>query len=218
MQPGSLDLDINQRKDLFNFVQEVIDDSFYQEILKNISKIEIPNRYFNWYYGYTDINYPFYSIIYDQLFYQIDTSTTSGKISTQYFGEIFNKQKFDRDIWMVIKVHIPEIMLHGNDNTTLMLEIEKLSVKDIYGKTVVDDLRIDGYGILDADEDHYSFNITDFADSSFSIKLDRKVSKEKLNKMKVIGMPGFQLSWYYDPTIENLTIFDHQEKRKELVR
>ena len=35
-------------------------DKFYKEIMTNLSKVEDPEKYDNWYHGFSAIKYPFY--------------------------------------------------------------------------------------------------------------------------------------------------------------
>ena len=37
-----------------------IQDHFFKEMMANLSKIVDPDRYYNWYHGYTEIKYPYY--------------------------------------------------------------------------------------------------------------------------------------------------------------
>ena len=59
-QSENITIDNNTRSELFDFALDVIQDEFHDEIMKNLSKIEDPDRYYNWYNGYTKIKYPCY--------------------------------------------------------------------------------------------------------------------------------------------------------------
>ena len=59
MQSQNITLDNNARKELFDYSLDVINDEFYEEIMANLSKVEDPDRFYNWYHGYaTDAVFP----------------------------------------------------------------------------------------------------------------------------------------------------------------
>ena len=61
----------------------MVQKAYFIEIMGNLSKLQEQDRFSNWYYGYTEIEYHQYYK--DQLYFTVDTSATSGNISTQYF-------------------------------------------------------------------------------------------------------------------------------------
>ena len=69
--------------ELRDYAHEVLQEAFYNELLKNLSKVEDPNRFSNWYNGFTDIEYPYYdkSSEIGHLNYSITTSASTGNIS-----------------------------------------------------------------------------------------------------------------------------------------
>ena len=86
----------NIRNKLIDFAQDVIQDKFYEDILKNISKLEDPDRYKNWYHRRSTISIPKQDDTWDRgLSYVVDHYTTSGNISTKYFGEKFDADKIE---------------------------------------------------------------------------------------------------------------------------
>ena len=46
------------RMKLFAYSFDVIQTAIFDELLVNLSKLEESSRYYNWYHGYTDIEYP----------------------------------------------------------------------------------------------------------------------------------------------------------------
>ena len=60
-QSENIKLDNDTREELFDFALDVIQDEFHKEIMTNLSKVEDPDRYYNWYHGYTRIRYPYYA-------------------------------------------------------------------------------------------------------------------------------------------------------------
>ena len=119
---------LNQtRENLTHFALDVIQVNFYEEMMENLSKIEDPDMFYNWYYGYTLLQYPFYNPEDNQLLYIINTSANSGNISTAHFGQKFDAKKVDGRIMILLEIHaIRNSLLQ---NVTLMLEAEKFTVK-----------------------------------------------------------------------------------------
>ena len=85
-----LKLDNESRKELFNYSVDVVQEEFYGEVMRNLSKVEDPDRYYNWYHGYTSLRYPFYFAEDNQLSYWLYTTAVSGNLTTQYFGDNFD--------------------------------------------------------------------------------------------------------------------------------
>ena len=86
-------IDNDTRKKLFEFALDVVQDEFYKEIMRNLSKIQDTNRYFNWYHGYTLLRYPYYEYALHRLKYIVETTATSGNMTTQFFGDKFDSNK-----------------------------------------------------------------------------------------------------------------------------
>ena len=58
-------------------------DEIFRRVMKNLTKLDETNRYYNWYHGLTKIE--LYNDMKD--FHHVYTCATNGTISTQYFGE-----------------------------------------------------------------------------------------------------------------------------------
>ena len=87
-------------------------------------------------------------------------------------------------------------------NTTLMINIEKKTIKDYSEK---DMLSSDGTKI-DADLTYFNKNITGnilFRTESFKSSLIRRLKEEDLNDIDFDEVPGFRLSWHYNYKLEN---------------
>ena len=69
-------IDNDTRKKLFEFALDVVQDEFYKEIMRNLSKIQNPDRYYNWYHGYAKLRYPYYKYEVNQLQYGVYTTAT----------------------------------------------------------------------------------------------------------------------------------------------
>ena len=209
------------RKELFQFVLEVIQKDFYEEIMTNLSRILIQDGYSNWYYGYTKVEYPKYGMkgsiwnfpnIY---YYKVTTSSTSGNISTKYFGEKFHPEKIDGDLFLHVSINFPD------KNDTLMINLEKITIKD---KKVKDYIRINFEGYDDDDSTHISKNIT-YAELNERTKdevyftLFRQVSKQDLLTMDYLDqMPGFRLEWKFKSHKTSYPVFSDDKITNEFRR
>ena len=81
-------LDDDTRRELSDYAIDIIQDEFHKEMMTNLSKLEYPERYYNWYHGFTKLEYPYYNddSRIQQLIYYVQTSAVSGAIATPYFG------------------------------------------------------------------------------------------------------------------------------------
>ena len=123
----------------------------------------------------------------DKLRYDVNTAATSGTISTQYFGHKFEKDKIERDLKYVVRIHPPK-KYKKNKNITLYIDIEN--------------------NLLQKYEKFYSsFSSTD-TDTKLSraisppvykwYALQRKMSEDGASDLQVDLMPGFRLTWHYN--------------------
>ena len=82
-------LDNKTRDELTHLAVVLLWDTLHSSIMKNLSKLEDSNRYYNWLGGYTEICITTYNP--DKgISYTVNTSAVSGHISSQYFGKKFN--------------------------------------------------------------------------------------------------------------------------------
>ena len=63
--------------------------------MRNLSKVEDPDRYYNWYHGYTDIEFQTFDKYSNNYKNTVTTCAPSGNVKTQYFGEEFDRS----DCW-----------------------------------------------------------------------------------------------------------------------
>ena len=123
-QSENVILNKDLRNELLDYSLDVIQQEFYKEVMANLSKLEDPDRFFNWYHGYTKIQYPFFHNFYNQLYYPVSTSATSGNISTQYFGDKFHAHKVEGNIFIEMTIYVP-LTAFGNENVSLLVNLEK---------------------------------------------------------------------------------------------
>ena len=211
LQSENVKLDNNTREQLIEASLNAFQDHFYKEIMVNITKVEDPDRYYNWHHGNTAIQYPFYSGVFHQLMYNMVTNAASGNISTQYFDDNFDADKVDCDICIAIIVNVPTCVV-GDNNVTFMFDVSKRTMKDVNDN---DKMQVE-YMNMAADQTHKSLNIT-APSASYYFRLDRKVSQDDITNMKLDRMPGFRLSWKYDREIQP-EAFINSDTTKEFVR
>ena len=201
-QSEKVHVDNDTRKELLEYAIETIQERFYEDILANLSKVEDPDRFYNWYHGYTKMIYPTYQI--NQLSYTIETTATSGNISTQYFGDNFNADKVDGSIYVRIGIDFPKSAIRGN--TTAQVDIEK-EIMTEFNK--FDVMRVYYLETIDADLSYWSKNFT----RSFKIYLDRQLSKADFQNLGLDLMPGFRMRWKFFHEVENQSKYEEDRNK-----
>ena len=187
-------LDNDTRQELANYAVELLYDRLYDDIMRNMSKLEENDRYYNWYHGYTEIKLPYIRYDGDNSYY-MNTAASSGSVTTQYFGEEFDADKVETGpLYYLINVW-PPASVRNNPKVTLHLDIEKVSMEDL--SSGQDRLRV-GYTTII--ETHKTFNYTPPKGGNteyYSIELSRRVIPADLRKQKLNMMSGFRVSWRY---------------------
>ena len=99
MMTENMTLDDVERSELTQYAVGLIQESVHKTVMKNLSLIEEQNRYYNWYFGLTNIDLPYWGqnspctdsadkdCAEHKLRQFVLTKATSGIISTQYFGD-----------------------------------------------------------------------------------------------------------------------------------
>ena len=187
---GNVRLTEDMIKELFQYAFDVVTNHTYMD---DINKLHEEDRYYNWYHGFTKIKRPWTDS--DILNYNIDTSATSGVITTQYYGEKFQPHLVERNIYYGIIVYPPE-SLRNSINVTLHFKLEKVSLTGM--SSGVEDISIMNHGTLNAALTSASFNFSTRYLNFVWFRLSRKwVSENDISKLEMDFMPGFRLSWYY---------------------
>ena len=132
MQSEQIKIGNKSREDMMEYAMDVIQDAFYEEMMSNLSKMEDPDRFNNWYHGYTEIEYPYYHYT-NQFNYNIHTSATSGNISTKHFGMKFDADGMVKRIYSPIYLYVPD-SVRNDYNITLMIKINKITMKQFSSK------------------------------------------------------------------------------------
>ena len=183
------------RNELSSYVIELLNENLYDSMITNITNLQDDQKYFNWYHGYTLFRLPNAGPTipccgYD-VFYPVNTVATSGSMSSLHFGDMFDADKVERDVWYSLYVDPPENYysrnLANNTNVTLHVEIQKKSMAS--GE---DTLHFRGEI---REKDHFVVNMN--PPESFTAYFRRKVTQKDVKEAKLNTMPGFKMSWYY---------------------
>ena len=128
----NMTVDNETRYELTKYAVGLIQDHVYEDIMSNLSLLVEDNRYFNWYYGFTEIQLPFWgrdscnieSCSDDILRIGVKTYATSGAIYTKNFGEKFDGNIFERQLSLKVIILTQEDY-QDNKNISVQLNIEK---------------------------------------------------------------------------------------------
>ena len=161
--------------------------------MTNLRKIVDPERFYNWYHGYTSVAYPY--IYKKMLNYDVDFTTSSGNISTQFFGEKFVADMVDSKIDFQITIYVPDAVRCCAE-TVLEISIDKIPLAGFRDNEIMEMNTRD----IIPDKTKFSYNSFD-TDLSYTIVLQRIVSKEDIVMVEQNQMPGFRVCWSYDPPI-----------------
>ena len=202
------------RDEIFEYAFEVLTENTFP--MTNWSKLQEEDRGYNWYHGYSRIIAPLNNA--NGLNIRIETSATSGIVTTQHYGDPFQPKLVDKKLYYEVKVHPPENDLE-NENLTLHFQAEKVSMKTFArGSHSRDNFFMENTGgYADATQKTVYQNFT--ATYSHYIQLSRNVRSDEVENMMLDLMPGFRFKWWYtgaEVTSEN--IFKDDEINKQFVR
>ena len=171
----------------------MLNDHLHDVIMRNLTLLEDPDRYYNWYKGYTELKLPYYGRTgYPSK--KVTTYAPFGNISSKHFGGTFNDAHIETYTYYGVNIHVPYAVQY-NQNSSLHFEIEKLSLKDL--ETGKEKFYLYGRGYIDADEKHIHKIYSPPGYNERYINLVRDVSFDEVRKQKLDQMPGFRFSWYY---------------------
>ena len=207
-----LKIDNRTRNELFDYALDIIQKNFYEEIMSNLSKVEDSDRYNNWYHGYNKIDLPYYTTFRHQLWYYITTSAPTGNISIQYFGDRFNVNKLDGNIYVGVGIFLPNSVVN-NKEITLMFNILKRTMKEVSWNDKMTFSNI----VIDPDLRQWHTNITAPTSNYVEVSLNRKVTVDDINNMELDMMPGFRLTWNFN-TVTKYAMLSNTDNTKEFVR
>lgn len=165
--------------------------------LDEFDELEDNDKFYNWYNGYTWFYIsPQYkkkgSYSYSTTYF-LSTSSTSGTISTKYFGEKLKPHLVEKKIHYQVQIHAPE-SVSKSQNSTLHIKIEKMPIKGLNSGST------DSY-IIERDSPPNATFYKAFSPPSPNgyrfISLKREINNEDLKIVNMDMMPGFKLSWWY---------------------
>ena len=139
----------------------------------------------------------------------IQTLSTSGTVSTQYFGEKYNGTKLEKDIAFGIRFYPPDDV-QMNDNVTIYFEVEKNLIHglDNFIEKGNEDIRKTSYR-------------TQFTPAGVSqyYGLTRTISLDDSYDLKMMSMPGFRIKWYFSEEINPYNILNSSKifRRYDLI-
>ena len=195
MKTEKINLDKGKRTEWLDYAMKVVQDKFYAELMTNLSKVDDPDRFYNWYKGYAKITYPYYSREELKLLHVAHVSAPSGNISTRNFRKEYHEYLLDNDIYIHVSIHVPSSKVYSIYTTTIMFDIEKITIKEFSDN---DKLTLNTVGIIDPDVRYFSRNFTSSRFDEYKVILNRKISQEDVSNLKLDMMPGFSLSWEYE--------------------
>ena len=184
------------RNKLRDYSVQVIQNEFYQEFME--IQLEDPDRFYNWYHGYTRMDYSYSDPALDGAIYHvIRTTATSGNISTPYFGEKFNAEKYERIMRADIRIHVPTNEQDKNASINVKFE------KDSLAKTVAESYPPGGYIQSHVTRWNSSFPVTRVWGPMYVLKyLRQRTPEDDIELIDLTLMPGFRLTWNYDKHVE----------------
>lgn len=197
VQTENITFDNKTRRELIKYALNLIDGNTYQNIMANYEKIKDQNRYYNWYHGYTRLSSPYVSNQDGHLKCNIETSASSGSISTQNFTEKFDITKVDSLVIYRIYIHVPVHMKNYKDKKLIFI-INKIDFTD------KDDLYMKTWGSIKGDRTNLTISKSGpwIRRSKYEITFTRKIFDENMMNISLHMMPGFEISWNYDSYIE----------------
>ena len=191
------DLDNKTRHDLLDFVFQTIHDGFYEKLEHNSSFLKEENQYFNWYNGYSTIQFTIPGTKLVQLGGQISTCSLNGSFSTYGFNEAFNESMILTGFDLV--VNIVPINGHKDKNFTMVIDVLRKQLKNLSPGNR-DKIRFDNDDIP-AEEDLKSKSIflaPYKQKNAIYLEVERKVSLADLKNQKIKTNPGMIMQWYID--------------------
>ena len=197
--------------ELLDFATEVINDHLYFD---DWLKMEEKDRFYNWYYGYTQISDPKFEVKNFKLRHTINTWATSGVMSTQHFGEKFNNLLVNQFTQFDINIFTPDSFRNNKGNSTLHIYLERTPFR-FENKNIQYSLSADGRIIGDEQTVvHLKLKSTP---SPFLIHYLFNGNNKDFGDTEL--MPGFRVRWWYTgEEVVPVKYFINDKKTKNLRR
>ena len=212
---------IDIKDKLIDEARDEVHEKVYNEFVKNISKLQEENRFYNWYHGFTEVQFPYWC---DEgcasdsagLQYEIKTSATSGFIKTQYFGDNYDADKVERYLAYEVKKEKP-----SNENTNFIsIRLEKIQMT-VNGESKENwEFNVDKVDFMNTEitnNDLLLQNVTAPFEQTSRLFTDRKLVQ--ISDAKALDtMPGFRFSWSSNPDASSETLYIEHQANKEFRR
>ena len=188
---GNMTVDEERKTELTNFIMDELHDPYFENMMENLNSFYEENRFYNWYHGYTKIDFPFGAKSYfiygtgtDVIEMHVFTTTPSGTISTPYFGKEYNASLY-KDIKYEIKIYVPFTIVQSNVNFTLFWRENKT----------------DGSNKFDLVEQNYTSDSDYLYRWEYDYFFKKSYDSLYATSTSTVLMPGFQLQWNFDLNI-----------------
>ena len=174
---------------LREYASEVISDHLYMD---DWMLIKEENRFYNWYNGFTKISYPKF-LYSNRIEYTIDTSATSGVITTKDFGKKFNSNLlfdyFHKSEYKVNIIAPRNIEKNTKANITFNMKVKRFGINRVSFR-IFDSLIVNGNHVKDGKSiKHYYYHLRPGASVSWILKIPQSgLSIEEIGRIK--QMPG----------------------------
>ena len=136
LRTEGMKLSEDTRKELTTYAMDLLRENMHNSTVPNLNLLRDDDRYYNWYYGYTQMTFP-KSDSKNRISYTVSTSAMSGSISTLHFGEKFDPSKVEKNIFYKIEIDPPDAVHCGGwgqnncPSGELHVEIDRVAMKDL---------------------------------------------------------------------------------------
>ena len=187
MRAKNLVFDDDMRMQLLDSALGSLERKYFDKNWVIWNKVKEKNRFFNWYHGLTGIITPVYNYR-NTLIFQVHTSAPNGVVTSQYFREPFQLNKLEKNITVLIQIDCPDD-IKNDPNVTLHVKFEQ---SPALNHSIIDDWKYD----IEFDSNKTIAYTPPYYDNRV-FEIERKIEEKDLEKMNLLSMPGFELSWYY---------------------
>ena len=210
----------NETKNEFvDIIMSELHDPGYNEYLRLTDSLEEDNRAYNLYNGYSNYMSTFFKD--KELSIGFSTSSSSGSVKTQYFGEEYDPDKITIDQALVyyFSIYIPP-EARKNPDYTLTIDIDTINL-NVSGNSYEEISLFNGSDIGFILDQGGVYNFT--AHHGFlQLQLFRNVTKQDCENNKHLkSMPGFKATWKWNKVIDyppDYIIMIHNTFNSELRR
>ena len=153
-------IDNKFREELMDQYLLINHEDKFSEILTSLDLVRNEKRLYEWYNGYTDFMLPTTMFSKDgteKFYYVVRTSSLSGSVASLNFGMKFNISSVPNEIVYWIELMYSEILI--DKNLTMVIDIQKQSMKFPKVGSSYDRFEIQGVGKLPTDLNKYGLGV-----------------------------------------------------------